>query len=73
MMMYQATEERIHQFANERHRLYRQAGKARLSPAEQERLRYLNDQLPLLWDQLRREWAMARHQRATPKPQDRAA
>lgn len=71
--MHEATLQRIQAWANERHLLYRQAGKMRLLPDEQARLRYLNDQLPALWDQYRRELAIAQYQRAPQYRHDRAA
>jgi hypothetical protein len=50
----------IQQSANERHNLYRLAAKGHLMPDQQYRLRELNDRIPLLWDQYRREYASRR-------------
>jgi hypothetical protein len=55
--MYEETMNQIHQFANERHMLYRLAGKQSLTAEQTRRLRELNDQLPMLWDRYRREYA----------------
>ncbi|MAS34110.1 MAG: hypothetical protein CL610_08885 [Anaerolineaceae bacterium] len=55
--MYQETMNQIHKFANERHMLYRSAANHGLTPDETRRLHELNDQLPILWDRYRREYA----------------
>lgn len=47
----------IQRYANERHDLYRLAAKKHLTPEEMSRLHELNSQLPVLWDQYRRELA----------------
>ncbi|HEX2621766.1 MAG TPA: hypothetical protein VHL11_16525 [Phototrophicaceae bacterium] len=47
----------INQLANERHNLYRLAGKQHFTPQQEQRLGELNNQLPILWDQHRRELA----------------
>jgi hypothetical protein len=60
------TMQQIHEIANERHMLYRQAGHHSLNAAEHQRLRDLNNQLPLLWDRYRREFA-ARRQPLAPE------
>ena len=51
------TMQQIHSIANERHMLYREAGHHHLTAAERQRLQELNNQLPLLWDRYRREYA----------------
>ncbi|HLU09158.1 MAG TPA: hypothetical protein VK003_05795, partial [Oceanobacillus sp.] len=48
---------RIQRYATERHELYRLAAKRHLTPDEMSRLHELNGQLPVLWDQHRRELA----------------
>lgn len=55
--MYEETMEQIHAAANERHMLYRTAAKQGLTNEQIRRLRELNDQLPILWDRYRREYA----------------
>ena len=55
--MYEETMQQIHQAANERHLLYRTAAKEVLTNAQTRRLHELNDQLPILWDRYRREFA----------------
>ncbi|MBZ0303718.1 MAG: DUF2630 family protein [Anaerolineae bacterium] len=47
----------IHNMANERHMLYRQAARQSLTAEQTRRLHELNGQLPLLWDRYRREYA----------------
>ncbi len=47
----------IQQFANERHLLYRLAGKQHLTQEQRQRMDFLNYQLPILWDRHRREYA----------------
>lgn len=51
------TMDRINKLANERHMLYREAGKERggLDREQQQRLRELNEQIPALWAEYRRE------------------
>jgi hypothetical protein len=51
----------IQQYANERHDLYRLAAKKHLTSEEMSRLHELNSQLPVLWDQYRRELAARNH------------
>lgn len=60
----------IQKFANERHNLYRLAAKGHLLPDQQYRLRELNDRLPLLWDQYRREYASRRNRPIKADPFD---
>lgn len=55
--MYQETMNLIHRMASERHLLYRLAAKQALNPEQIRRLRELNDQLPVIWDRYRREYA----------------
>ncbi len=55
--MYQETMNLIHNMASERHMLYRLAAKQSLNPDQTRRLRELNDQLPVMWDRYRREYA----------------
>jgi hypothetical protein len=52
-----ATMERIHQLASERLGLYHQASHGGLSNEQRERLGWIDTQLPMLWDQYRRELA----------------
>ena len=59
---------RINQLSDERLNLYRQAAKAHMTAAQHQRLNEINNQLPVLWDQYRRESVVG--QRA---PQDQAA
>ena len=47
----------IHRLANERHMLYRQAAKQELTPQQQQHIREITDNLTLLWDKHRREFA----------------
>ncbi len=54
------TMNQIHQLANERHTLYRQAAKQSLTPQQQQRIREITDNLTLLWDKYRRECASGR-------------
>jgi hypothetical protein len=61
--------DRIHQAADERHRLYRLAGRQHLNEEQLRRLNYLSDQLPILWDRHRRELAA----RITPRREARPA
>ena len=51
------TFDQINQLSEERLNLYRLAGKQHLSTAQQTRLSEINHQLPVLWDQYRREQA----------------
>jgi hypothetical protein len=51
------TFEMIQKLANERFALYLLAGKQHLNPLEQGRLEEINNRLPMLWDQHRREIA----------------
>jgi hypothetical protein len=57
LIMYQETMAQIHSAANERHMLYRTAARQGLTNEQTRRLRELNDQLPMLWDRYRREYA----------------
>lgn len=52
-----ATFDQITRLANERHMLYRASGHQQLTPAQRDRLHSLDNQLPVLWDQYRRELA----------------
>jgi hypothetical protein len=52
-----ATMERIHQLAAERLSLYYHASHGGLNPDQRERLGAIDIQLPMLWDQYRRELA----------------
>lgn len=63
------TLDQIQKLANERHMLYRQAARQGLTPDQTRRLRQLNDELPLLWDQHRREYASRRRPEITPTRQ----
>ena len=49
------TFDRINQLSDERLNLYRLAGKQHLTAAQHERLTEITNQLPVLWDQYRRE------------------
>lgn len=49
----------INQMSDERFNLYRLAAKQHLTTAQHERLNAINNQLPVLWDQYRREVASA--------------
>jgi hypothetical protein len=55
--MYEETMNQIHKAANERYDLYRTAAKQGLTNEQTRRLHELNDQLPILWDRYRREFA----------------
>ncbi len=57
---------KIQHAANERHMLYRMAGKQHLTPNQLSRLQQLDHQLPMLWDHYRRELAMTHYQVAKP-------
>ena len=57
------TFDQINQLSEERLNLYRLAGKQHLSTAQHARLSEINYQLPVLWDQYRREQA-AQHRAA---------
>lgn len=70
--MYQDTMNQIHAVANERLNLYQMAGKQHLSAAQLQRLHEINGQLPLLWDQYRREYA-GRSRRTESAPVRQAA
>lgn len=63
-MGYEALEQ-IQKLATERFNLYRSAGAHQLTPPQLERLHQIENQLPVLWDQHRREvatvsWARGR-------------
>lgn len=58
--MEEDTLELIQQIANERHMLYRLAGKQHLTFNQQSRLDEITNQLPILWDRYRRELAASR-------------
>jgi hypothetical protein len=49
------TFDQINQLSEERLNLYRLAGKQHLTTAQHARLGEINNQLPVLWDQYRRE------------------
>lgn len=49
------TLDRIHQLANERHRLWRLAGKNQITDQQRRRIDEITNELPLLWDKHRRE------------------
>ncbi len=69
------TLELIQKLSNERHMLYRLAGKQHLDANQQTRLGELTFQLPMLWDRYRRELAASREwsRKASPVEQRRAA
>lgn len=50
----------INSIVNERLTLYRLSGKQRLTPEQQLRIQQIGDQLPILWDRYRREYATER-------------
>lgn len=52
-----STMERIHQLATERLGLYRQSSHGGLNQEQRTRLGWIDTQLPMLWDQYRRELA----------------
>ena len=58
--MEEDTLELIQKVANERHMLYRLAGKQHLTLEQQNRLDEITNRLPILWDQYRRELAASR-------------
>lgn len=51
------TMDRIQQVSNERQQLWRKAGKNGLDTSEARRLQTIGDELAVLWDQYRREFA----------------
>lgn len=53
----QDTLAQINHIANERMALYRLAGKQHLTPQQMNRIQEITAQLPILWDQHRREVA----------------
>jgi hypothetical protein len=53
------TFDQINQMSDERFSLYRLAAKQHLSAEQHRRLNEINNQLPVLWDQYRREVASA--------------
>lgn len=55
--MYSPTMKLINELSNERQQLWREAGRERhsLTREQQLRLRELNEQIPVLWDEYRRE------------------
>jgi hypothetical protein len=55
-MGYEALEQ-IHLLANERFNLYRMAAQQHLTPTQLQRLHEIENDLPVLWDQHRREVA----------------
>ncbi len=59
------TMNQIHRLATQRLDLYRLAGKQPLIPAQRDRLQQLDNQLPVLWDQYRRELATETRNRET--------
>jgi hypothetical protein len=50
--------EMIQQLSNERHELYKTAGREHLNASQMDRLHEINNRLPLLWDEHRRELAL---------------
>jgi hypothetical protein len=60
------TLEQIQKIANERHFLYRLAGKQSLTDAQQGRIQQINNELPILWDRYRREFASTRRPATAP-------
>ena len=64
-MQHQETMNQIHHLANERLNLYREAGRHSLSSAQMQRVHEINGELPMMWDQYRREYA-ARNRSADP-------
>ncbi len=64
--MYEETMEQIHKAANERHYLFRTAAKQGLTTEQTRRLHALNDELPILWDRYRREFAGRSRTNAAP-------
>ena len=69
------TLELIQTLSNERHMLYRLAGRQHLDSQQKIRLGELNFQLPVLWDRYRRELAASRSytRKIIPFEQRRAA
>ncbi len=61
-----ATMDRIHQLATERLGLYHQASHGGLTHEQRERLGWIDIQLPMLWDQYRRELAAYQWSNARP-------
>jgi len=57
------TFDEITRLANDRHMLYRLASHQQLTTEQKERLNRANNQLPVLWDQYRRELATETRQR----------
>lgn len=53
----QDTLAQIHRVSNERFNLFRLAGKQHLTPEQHNRIQEITAQLPILWDQHRREMA----------------
>ncbi len=62
---------RINQLSDERLNLYRLAGKQHLTVEQHQRLDEITNQLPVLWDQYRRE--VASDHRSVPLDDRRAA
>jgi hypothetical protein len=62
----------IQRLANERHDLYRLAGKQHLTVEEQARMEDISSSLPVLWDRYRREIA-ASHYVSARAPEHRQA
>lgn len=67
------TLELIQRLANERHDLYRLAGRQHLTVEEHNRLEEIGNQLPVLWDRYRREFAAIQWTRTRPAEQRQAA
>jgi hypothetical protein len=57
LLVMDETLDLIQKYANERHMLYRLAGKQYLTGEQRSRLEELNNKLPVLWDSYRREYA----------------
>ena len=58
-----STFDEITRLANERHMLYRAGGHQPLNQNQRDRLSTIDNQLPVLWDQYRREVATETRQR----------
>lgn len=71
--MYAETMNQIQTAANERQLLYRTAAKQGLTNEQTRRLHELNDQLPILWDRYRREYAGRNRTGSAPMLETRAA
>lgn len=58
----------ITNIVDERLGLYRLSGKQRLTSEQQFRIQQINDQLPILWDRYRREYAAEQSTAVRRKP-----